>query len=293
MKYKFVILLVGAFLITSCGSQPTQLPVAATLFPSPLPSVTSTPAPTLEPTKPPTPFFTSTPTFPTYPVKEVLFQYGYSGGDFGIFDGFVSPHIPKLILYSDGLLIITKNDILFQKKLSEDDIHSFLSQIEQRGFSEIETDQQHDPTDKLYTLPVDYVNAFDARYLCVSTQTKKICAYEPLMEYVIPSMKSIFNILDGYFPTDMAPYEADRILLSVEEGTDTLPEELRPAPMEWPADLSPLQETPVMFVDGENAAKIFELFDHSTGSWRIMTLDDQEYTVFVRPVLPHEAIDQP
>ena len=221
----------------------------------------------------------------------MIFEYRYDGGDHGIFDDLVSPHIPNLILYSDGLLIVAK-DSLYQKVLSEQEIHSFMSQIEQKGFYNIETNQQHDPTDKLYNFSSDYESAFDGRYLCVSTDTKRICAYEPVIDYVIPSMKNIFKYLDSYLPSNMTPYQADRILLQIIEGSDYIPEEYRPNQIEWTDDLPALQETPTFFVDGETAAKIFALFDYSA-NWKILVYKDKEYTVFARPVLPHEVIGKP
>lgn len=290
MRHKFIVLLASFILVASCSSQPTQSP--SVMSPSVIPSATLTPIPTLEPTNTSVPSVTSTPIYPPYDVKEVLFEYGYSGGDHGIFDDLVSPHLPKLVLYSDGLLIITKDDSLYQQMLSEEETRSFLSQIEQRGFYNIETNQKHDPSDKLYSFDDNAVSAFDGRYLCVSAQNRRICAYEPVIDYVIPSMKGVFEFLNRYFPNNMTPYETDRILLQVIKGNDYLPEEVRPEPMEWSAGLPPLQETPTLFIDGESATKIFELFNHSVG-WRIMTHNDAEYTVFARPVLPHEVLVQP
>jgi hypothetical protein len=290
LRYKFILLLASFIFMASCSGQPIQPSVVISA--SPLPSETLTLIPTLEPTKTPIPSVAPTPTYLPYQVKDVLFEYAYSGGDHGIFDDFVSPHIPKLVLYNDGFLIVTKDNALYQKILSEEEVRSFLSQIEQRGFYTIETNQNHDPSDMLYNFSENYVSAFDGRYLCVSAETQRICAYEPVMDYVIPQMKGIFKFLDGYFPNDLTPYEADRILLQVIGGSDYLPDEVSPEPMAWSADLPPLQETPTLFIEGESATKIFQLFNHSVG-WRIMTSNDQEYTLFARPVLPHEVIGQP
>jgi len=289
VKYKILILIACSIFVVACSGRQTQPPVV--ISNSPFPTATFTLAPTPKPTNPPPPSVTSSPTFPPYQVKDVLFEYRYAGGDHGIFDGFVDPHISKLILYSDGLLIVTK-DSLYEKLLSEEDVRLFMSQIEQRGFYQIETNQQHDPSDKLYNFNNNYERVFHARYLCIFAPTKSICAYDPLLDYVIPSMKNIFKFLDNYFPSNMTPYPADRILLQIIKGSDYLPEEIRPELIEWSADLPPLQETPTLFVDGESAAKIFKLFGNSVG-WRIMTYNNTEYTVFARPVLPHEIITQP
>ncbi|MFN8434895.1 MAG: hypothetical protein U0V18_12785 [Anaerolineales bacterium] len=289
MRNKVLILLAYSIFLFGCDGQQIRLPVVATA--SPIPPITFTQIPTLTLTKISTTPITSTPTYPSYPVKDVVFEYTYSGGDHGIFDPLVSPYIPKLILYSDGLLIIDK-DSLHQKVLSEQEVLSFLSQLEQRGFYTIETNQQHDPTDKLYDFSNGYESAFDGRYLCVSIETKRICAYEPVIDNVVPSMKNIFKFLDSYSPSNIAPYQADRILLQVIEGSDYLPQEYRPNQIEWADDLPPLQKTPILFVDGETATKIFALFDYSE-SWKIVDYKDKEYTVFARPVLPHEVISQP
>jgi hypothetical protein len=289
LRNKVLILLAYSIFLFGCDGQQIRLPVVATA--SPIPPITFTPVPTLTSTKIPTTPITSTPTYPSYQVKDVIFEYIYSGGDHGIFDPLVSPHIPKLILYSDGLLIIDK-DSLHQKVLSEQEVLSFLSQLEQRGFYTIETNQQHDPTDKLYNFSNGYESAFDGRYLCVSTETKRICAYEPFIDSVIPSMKNIFKFLDGYSPSNTTSYQADRILLQIIEGSDYLPQEYRPNQIEWADDLPSLQEMPAMLVDGKAAATVFALFDYSM-SWKIVAYKDKEYTVFARPVLPHEVIAQP
>jgi hypothetical protein len=291
LKYKFLALFVNIIFVASCNSQP-MLP-SVVVSPSSFPTATFIPIPsqTLTPTKTPTPSITPTPTYPPYPVKDVIFKYGYEGGDHGIFDPLVNSHLPKLILYSDGLLLIKKDSFL-QKVLTEQEIHSFLSQIEQRGFDTIDTNQQHDLTDKLYNFSNGYESAFDGRYLCVSTETKNICAYEPVIDNVIPTMKNIFKFLDSYLPSNMTPYQADRILLQIIEGSDYIPQEYRPSQIEWADDLPTLQETPTLFVNGKTATKIFALFDYSE-SWKIVTYKDKEYTVFARPVLPHEVISQP
>lgn len=291
LKYKFLALFVSIIFIASCNSQPTLSSVV--ISPSPFPTAAFSPIPsqTLTPTKTLTPSNTPTPTYPLYTVKDVIFKYGYDGGDHGIFDPLVNPQLPKLILYSDGLLLIDK-DSFYQKVLTEQEIHSFLSQIEQRGFNTIDTNQQHDPTDKLYNFSNGYESAFDGRYLCVSNETKRICAYEPVIDNVIPTMKNIFKFLDSYLPSNMTPYQADRILLQIIEGSDYIPQEYRPNQIEWADDLPVLQETPTLYVDGETATKIFALFDYSE-SWKIVTYNDKEFTVFARPVLPHEVINQP
>ena len=89
---------------------------------------TFTPEPTLTqtPTRTPRPSITPSPNYPPYPVKDVVFEYRYSG-DFGIFDDLVNSHIPQIILYSDGQLIIDKGS-LYEKMLSKEEVHSFLSQ---------------------------------------------------------------------------------------------------------------------------------------------------------------------
>ncbi len=288
MKNKLFILLAFSIFLVACDGQQTQLPTVATV--STIPSATFTPI-LLTPTQIPTTSITPISTYPLYQVKDVIIEYAYSGGDHGIFDPLVNPHIPKLVLYSDGLLVIDK-DSLYQKMLSEQEIRSFMSQIEQGGFYTIETNQQHDQTDKLYNFNNGYESAFDGRYLCISTEIKRICAYEPVIDSVIPSMKNIFKFLDSYLPSNITPYQADRILLQVIAGSDYLPQEHRPNQIEWTDGLPSLKETPAMFVDGKAAATVFALFDYSM-SWKIVIYKSKEYTVFARPVFPHEVVAQP
>ena len=279
----------SSIFIVACDGQQKQLPAVVTALP--IPSTTITPNPSVTPTKILTASITPISVYPPYQVKDVILKYTYSGVEGNdIFAQLASPHTPKLILYSDGLLIIGK-DSLRQKVLTKQEIRSLFSQIKQMGFYSLDT---NGPTDELYNFNNDYENAFDGRFLCISTKTKRICAYEPAIDYVIPSikMRRIFKFLDSYSPSNTTPYQADRILLQVIEGSDYLPKEYKPNQIEWTDGLPTLQETRTFFVDGEKATKILALFDYSE-SWKIVTYKDKKYTVFARPVLPHEVIGQP
>lgn len=294
MRYKSISLLISLFLIASCNGAQTQPSIA--ISNSPVSSTVLIPTQTSNPLRTPTISTNPLPTYPPYQVKGLILAYGFSvgEGEFASFDKLMSPRIPpKLALYNDGLLIATKDDALYQRILSKEEIHSFLSDLEQKGFYKIETNQKHDPTDKLYIFTSNYKYIPDGRYLCISTPPKNICAYEPIVKYVIPSMKSILKFLDDYSTSNIQPYHADRILLQVIQGSGFLRGEEKIEPKEWAADLPALGKTSMLLVYGESATKIFQLFHYSVGGWKIVTYNGAKYTIFARPVWPDEIINLP
>src|SRR5687768_7242862 len=97
-------------LLAACASAPETLsPTLITQVDTS--TLTTTPKPTLtpQPTRTPTPILTAT--FTPWPTKEVLAQFGVFGGDGGWdYYAFIGGDMPDWILYTDGQLIVQKED---------------------------------------------------------------------------------------------------------------------------------------------------------------------------------------
>lgn len=256
---------------------------------SPISSVkiTSTPNPTR------TPITTSTisTSFTKYSTKEPLLHY-FGGGGFGIFSDFKITTSTNLVLYSDGQLIIARNPYRF-KQLSKGEESSLLSNLDKLGFYSIQTNNKHDETDPIYDFAKNYSEAWDGLSTCLSvlgTIEKSLCYYQPYKDFLIPKMKDLFHFMDDYEPENMMPYQADRIILIIDEGwTGTFPEDRKKIP--WPSDLLSLESFAggKVYIEGPLASKIFNFFNNSSGFFDLVD-KGTEYSVFIQPVLPHENL---
>jgi hypothetical protein len=180
-----------------------------------------------------------------------------------------------------------------QKFLSPDEITQFLSRLETLGFYLLESNQKHDPTDKLYKYGNNYQESFDGREYCISVNTDKsrnLCVYEPDIQYLIPKMKSILQYLDEYEPAGMSPYYPDRILLWVQAGRDPYNDNLPATATLWDEHFPSLEtSSPIMFVDGDIAKEIYLLVG-GTNKGMVFSQEAKEYTVYIDVVLPHEIM---
>jgi hypothetical protein len=281
---------VVCILLASCSKE-NNIPTAISSFtPKPSFTATSTPSKTPRPTLTPTSTITA---LPLYQNKQVLFDY-YVIGDHSVYDSFFDPDsfhsYSRLVLYDDGQLIIP-GEKYKQKVLSPDEVKQFLSKLEALGFYSLESNQTHDPTDKLYNYGNDYQESFDGRKYCISVNTdrpRNLCVYEPDIQFLIPKMKSILQHLDEYEPAGMTSYYPDRILLWIESGRDPYNENPPETAIAWDERFPQLEDS-IVYVDGNVAKEIYMLFDN-TNQGKVFTQDGKEYTVYIDIVLPHEKI---
>jgi hypothetical protein len=289
--------------LTACDGQKSTPTVFPSITPEPriiaIPTTTSIPT-EIFPTQPlPTPTFTP---FPPYQNKQVIFNYYVAGNQSG-FDEFFAPESccsldTRIVLYDDGQMIIAGK----QKVLSSDEIKGFLSQLETLGFYSIESNQQRDITDKLYNFGNNYQEVNDGLKYCVlvnAKKSRKLCAREDYMQYLIPKMKAIFKYLDEYEPAGMTPYYPDRILLEIRQADPDNDHNLPPA-IPWDEhfpsfDLSNAKiyfwTTPsaIIYIHGDMAKKI-SLFFESTNYSSVYSQNGNEYIVEIYELLPHEKI---
>ncbi|HMR99055.1 MAG TPA: hypothetical protein PKE62_07340 [Anaerolineales bacterium] len=209
MGLKVFILFIAAVALISCETRELTVPPTPTkisaLSPSSIPMKTLAPkkAPTFAPTiasitTKVTAEITFTPTlvFSPYTTKQAFLQYGNEGG-FGDFNDILGrTSDERLVLYSDGHLIISKEDQFFEKTLTQSEMEQLLFQINKRGLYTLETNQNHDQTDKLYDFGNQYQRVYDGPiyYLSVSgDQPRTICYYGPYKDFLIPEAKDLFQ----------------------------------------------------------------------------------------------------
>ena len=329
MKKPLLVLLLVCAILTACGSPkniPTIIPSAiptATLAPTSTPTSvpttelpptstatrrpTSTPYPTItgtQPTEPPlTPTFTP---FPPYPYKQVVFDY-YVAGEQAYSDQFFAQEsccfITNIVLYDDGQMIIGDK----QKVLSPDEVKGFLSKLDSMGFFSLESNQQADPTDKLYDFGDNYEKIFDGIGYCIlvnADKSRELCVSDNYKQYLIPEMQNILKYLDDYEPAGMTPYYPDRILVEVQKidpDSDAAHQErIIPWNKHFPSlEISDPRKgildppPPSMYVDGEMAKKIVlffrDIYNNVKGEY-LFSQNDNLYAVYIREILPHERV---
>jgi hypothetical protein len=231
---------------------------------------------------------------PPYPTKQVLLNYTVGGfhtpydiyyADFGV-DGW-----SELVLYTDGQLIIPSNPYQ-QKTLSKDEVNQLLSKLEALGFYTIESNQRHDPSDKLYKFGSQYQGVSDPMWHCVLINkdgSRELCAWEAYKEFLVPEMKNTLKFFKEYEVEGTTPYYPDRILLWVRAGRSPYVENLPEKAISWDEKFSSLEtsDKKIMYFQGDKAKDIFALFGNEV-STRVFKQNDIEYTVSIDIVLPHE-----
>ncbi len=188
-----------------------------------------------------------------------------------------------------------------QKVLSSDEIKVFLSKMDALGFFSLESNQQHDMTDKLYDFGNNYQEVNDGLKDCILVNAEKernLCAQEDYKQYLTPKIKTIFTYLDKYRPAGLVPYYPDRILLSIEPvdpGSEDLPATVTPWDKSFPSlAFSPPQKylydnpPPIMYIEGEMAKEIYVFITNSPSS-NVFVQDSKSYKVQLNVVLPHET----
>jgi hypothetical protein len=295
----FFWLLTICIFLSACNGQNKQ-PLAIS-FNTPKPLATVKPSQTMVlPILTPSPTETSTATpTPPYPTKQVLFNYTVGGfhtpyemyyADYG------TGGWSELVLYTDGQLIIPANPYQ-QKILSKDEMNQFLSKLEMLGFYTIESNQRHDPSDKLYKFGSQYQGVSDPIWYCVlinKGESRELCEWEPYKKFLVPEMKNILKFLDAYQVETTTPYYPDRILLWVRVGRSPYVENLAEKAIPWDGKFPSLEtsDEKIMYFQGDQAKEIYALFGNEISAI-VISQNDIEYTVSIEIVLPHEQLVLP
>lgn len=306
------------FFLVACSVTPekTQLDAVVSTS-SPISTFTAQPTQT----ETPTPFAIYTP----WETKEILAQFGSFGGDGGwIYGAFIGWNVPKWILYTDGQLIVQKEDnngVWFEEtSLTTSQMCSFLTQIEKSGFFSLKIDnsiQSKYPTDNpIYKFDDTVPNSIGSPYYVLQVNGSKhrqIHVYSEYVQYLIPEAKQVFDLFNKYSPpSKLTNYRAQYMVLRIEEGV-RVPDYLTPAPIiqEWSANLPPLEilqqenieiegspffsnssitQFTTVIITGEKINSIYEAFGNRT-SYKFFQNGNQVYEVVARPFLPNENLN--
>ena len=177
-----------------------------------------------------------------------------------------------------------------------------MSKLEQLGFYTIESNQEHDPSDKLYNFGNNFQPSSDGLWDCIlvaAEKSRELCVREMEIQYLIPEMKKILQYIDEYKPAELTPYVPDRILLTVQTA-DTSTD--YPPAIPWDDSFPSLESlprlpflyapNPTVFFDGDVAKDIFLLFKGTDGRI-LVSQNGKEYIIDIRVLLPHESVKNP
>lgn len=310
-----VVLFLAACTFAPEATPPTSTMQVGTSTPTAAPKPTLTPRPTRTHTP------TSPPTLTPWPTKEVLAQFGIFGGDGGWdYYAFIGGDMPKWILYTDGQLIVQKEDnrgVWFEETtLTVLQMCSFLSQIEEVGFFTLEFDDssrliagiptanpiyQFDDSTQFYEGGSNYVLQVNG------PNPREILVDHSYVQYLIPEARRVFNFFNNYSPPSrLTNYQPQYMLLRIEAGLgDSVNATPAPSMQTWPADLpslatlvqenvetaaSAFSRVPQILVKDEQIKPIFEAFGNRL-SYQLFQSGDYVYYVAARPVLPHETLN--
>lgn len=306
------------FFLAACSVTPEKTqPDVVVSTSSPKSTLTALPTKT----ETPIPLVTHTP----WAIKEVLAQFGSFGGDGGwIYGAFIGWNVPKWILYTDGQLIVQKEDnngIWFEEtSLTTSQMCSFLTQIEKSGFFSLEIDnsiQSKYPTDNpIYKFDDTVPNSIGSPYYVLQVNGKnhrQIHVYSEYVQYLIPEARQIFDLFNNYYPpSKLTNYQAQYMVLRIEGGV-RVPDYLTPAPIiqEWSANLPPLEilqkenieiegspffsnssitQFTNVIITGEKINSTFEAFGNRI-SYKFFQNGNHVYEVVARPFLPNENLN--
>jgi hypothetical protein len=281
-------------LLIACSDQGSELAIS----PSETPLILATIAATqTQPIPSRTPTDTQIPTLTPYPSKQVIFNYSFHGLVSLPFDDiFLDQPASKLVLYSDGQMLHF-DEYYKQNYLTHDEIEQFLLKLKKMGFYEIESNQKHDPTDKLYDFGNKYEIEDIGLWYCIeiTENPRKLCTYDPYSEFLIPEMKNILMFLDEYESEGWTMFQPDRIFLKVRLGRDPNFQNLPHKVIPWAEDFPSLDsnDNGVLFIEGKAASEIHTLLN-SENIRMAGVQNGVEYSIEdFRPVLPHEVVSYP
>jgi hypothetical protein len=300
---KKTIAALAILMLCACSPQPIETPVVtpsalpptatATAIPATAPRSLPTQTSTRVQRRTPIPLPTNTP-FPSYQTKQVLFSYTVSGWHTN-YDVLGNRPLTFIVIYFDGQMILAR-DTLQQKMLTAAESRDFIAQLGALGFFKIESNQKHDPTDRLYHFGSDFVKTYDGLFYCLTVNgddARKLCAYDPYRDNLIPEMKNVLYFLDHYSPKGTSSYIPDRVVVRVRPGRDPDIPDLPKDAIAWPNSLPSLGavwET-FIYLDGEAVQEFLSLGMNSFPS--VILQDGKEYTVDWDYILPHEVLTNP
>jgi hypothetical protein len=289
----------------------TPLPTATATVTA-IPSATfftHTPPPSWTPLPSMTPTLTPSATPTSIATKQVLLQLANSIGDGGgLFGRPFELIYPSVVLYTDGeILVPDPNDWFLETKLSTTQMCSLLHQIADTGFFKVQGTGALGPNDPIYsfTATPETIEGAPAQAIQVNGSPAKIVdIYDPYKRDVIGPIKAVLRLLNNYRPAGLMPYRPTRMLMVLDSGRDMFNQlqphhddqpTVTPPVQTWPSNLPPLadlwggQPNHQVFIQGELIEPLLNL--KLPKHYGVFTDRGQEYSIIMRPMLPHETLD--
>ena len=198
-------------------------------------------------------------------------------------------------LYEDRQLIFLEDSLARESFLSEEDIESLLSRIEETGINSIEGTGELRELDPIYNDPPEFVETGGGGFF-LKVWNREFHVELGFTEYLVDPIRSTRNIIDSYRPNDSHLYTPNEIYLWVfpidsSKNIDWYPSTPIPPIQEWPDNITSLDD--LMASYGSNYAdiptyeavpiiKLFRVFP----SGRVFTQHGQEYYVIACPITP-------
>lgn len=247
------------------------------------------------------------------PRKEVLAQFGVSGGDGDLYYyAFVGRNTPKFVLYTDGQIIIQKEDnrgIWFEEStLTIPQMCAFLSQVENTGFFKLEINPNAAyPTENpIYNFndTIGFSEGGPSYFIQVNgSKHRDFIIYNDYAQYLIPDAKKILNLFNNYSPpSKLSYYQPQYLLLRIEKGlSETIYVTPPPIAQTWTTDLPSLEILATenfkitgvaryTVIKNEQVNPVLEAFGNRL-TYKLFQSGDQVYYVGARPLLPHEDLN--
>lgn len=277
-------------------SLPSPTPEAPTETPVPIPTKTLSPTETPLPEQSPTPLLP-----PLASDQEILVSVQVSGDAPSFTEkDYPGYHLPSMILYSDGLLIWREDlDKAFQESvLSTSEICAFLANLQATGVFETQGNGELGADDPIFSGVTWDTFAEGGQSYTITVNgspSRKVFFGLHNMEYLIPEVAAMFDVIDNFHPAGLIPYVAENYFLYINEGTDMADfysQDL--TAHNWPKEMPKLKE-----LIGDQAERELELtqeqvdlllpyFDAAPGI-EVFSQNERQYSVVLRPLLPNET----
>lgn len=323
------LILIPIFLLASCVSTPpeTEIPMtttpdypatwearevhAATWFAestqfylATLRAPTLTRTPIIIPSKTATPTITPTPTkVPPLEAHEwvpgnVLIRMWGTQGDSG---GFIYVGPPELILYSNGLLILSGEEELFgynplYKILSRSEVCLLLNTIDQIGYFGYESNAGQSYFAGMGAQVIDVfawrsnTSSFQGLKHIIYCDQYSITCEEASELDILPELRQTFLLLDNYYPSGMTEYDPGYLVIyfaSSFRGLEGNPWPIySPTLKEISAKANPVDNYGTYIVDGYSIVEWHEQVPNGN-----YYEGDLQMQIYVQPVYPHQSIN--
>jgi hypothetical protein len=211
-------------------------------------------------------------------------------------------HLPSMILYSDGLLIWREDrDKAFQEMvLSTSEICALLADLQATGVFETQGNGEMGADDPIFSGATwdTFAEGGQSYTIIVNgSPSRKVFFARSNMEYLIPEVAAMFDVINNFQPAGLIPYVAEKYLLYINQGTDMADFYfLDLTAQTWPKEMPKLKE-----LMGDQAERELELtqeqvnlllpyFDATPGI-EVFSQNERKYSVVLRPLLPNEMPD--